>query len=466
MGNEKQGGSSAGSWLIGSLATLVFILFILIAHGLIQDRKKSVPFFTHSPRVDQVSAPLLEDSVTLAPVIPPLTTVHDTDGEEWAQWATEGYRDFERGHYSEAVAAYRRAVSLNPSEDIIRRNLAYALAQAANGHLQSKQFSQAREGFQQAILHEEHPAFKQGLGVALYHVGEEEGAVIAFEEAIRLDPKMVTSYIYLGQIYYRRDEMTKALERLERATQLEPLDAQLQAFYEKVKRGHALQSDFRKKGTPHFTILFEGDENEELTEVVREVLESAYHEIGGVLSTYPERPITVVLYSQTAFQESAHGPLSPPSWVGGLYDGKIHLPVGGGLHRVASLHGILYHEYTHALVHQIAKQKVPTWLNEGLAETFETNVTGRLHRFQPSDEIVPLESLHGSFMEFDKSKALLAYAESASAVGYLVDRYGYFRMRILLEQLETKPFPDAFEEAFLITYPAFQKEWQRTLGTP
>ena len=53
---------------------------------------------------------------------------------------------------------------------------------------------------------------------------------------------------------------------------------------------------------------------------------------------------------------------------------------------------------------------------------------------------------------------------TASAVAYLIERNGFYRVRTLLERLAAKPFPEAFEETFFISYSEFQKEWQASLG--
>jgi tetratricopeptide (TPR) repeat protein len=366
------------------------------------------------------------------------------------------------GRYTDAVADYKKAVSMKPGDKTLEHNLAYALGGVAHDYLKAKEYERARDRFSEALLHEDQGVFEQGMGVALHGLGNEDPAISAFERAVRLDPKLTTSYIYLGQIYYRRNEMAKALQRLEEAIRLDPRDERLLAFYQKVKQGYAVQSNFREEESAHFTLSFEGEKRERIAEEVRGILEEGYREVGEALSTYPERPISVILYSRKQFQEAAHG----PDWAGGIYDGKIHVPVGGEMDNNVALRGILYHEYTHALVQQIARQTIPTWLNEGLAETFEAQVTGRSHPFHPEGSFAPLSALRGSFLSLDGPAAATAYAESASAVGYLIDRYGFYRMHTLLEGLSRKPFPDAFEDAYLVSYDEFQKEWRASLEKP
>ena len=462
-------GETFGSWLVGGLAAVAVALIFLLARDLVRARHPPTPDYHVSPPLPAETSPphqtvplSFDQSSLLPPSSSPDRSSSGSSDAAWAPWAKRGYELTQAGRYTDAAKAYEKAVSMNPGDKTLQHNLAYVLGGVAHDYLKAKSFDLARDRFREAIRHEDRGWFEQGLGISLYELGDEELAITAFERAVRLDPKLATSYIYLGQIYYRRNEMARALQRLEEANRLDPHDERLSAFYQKVKQGYAVQSNFREHGTAHFTLLFEGEKSERIAEEVRGILEEGYREVGQVLSTYPERPISVILYSRKQFQEAAHG----PDWAGGIYDGKIHVPVGGEMDNPVALRGILYHEYTHALVQQIARQPVPTWLNEGLAETFEGRVTGLSHPFQPKGSFPPLSALHGSFLSLDGPAAAAAYAESASAVGYLIDRYGFYRMHNLLEALSTKSFPDAFEDAYLVSYAEFQKEWQAALEKP
>jgi len=132
--------------------------------------------------------------------------------------------------------------------------------------------------------------------------------------------------------------------------------------------------------------------------------------------------------------------------------------MGGHLEDETLLRRIIAHELTHAFVFELAKGRAPTWLNEGLAQFFE----GDAERIVPPETLVPLNALHGSFLALDRTAARRAYAESLSATAYLVDRYGLFRVRLLLAALGTnRPFADAFADVLLISYAEFESDWRR-----
>ena len=86
-----------------------------------------------------------------------------------------------------------------------------------------------------------------------------------------------------------------------------------------------MHSDFFESRGAHFTVLFEGPADAGLAARVIEILEAAYWRVSTALSIYPERTITVVLYTQEQFRDITRS----PQWAAAAYDGRIRLPVRG-----------------------------------------------------------------------------------------------------------------------------------------
>ena len=96
---------------------------------------------------------------------------------------------------------------------------------------------------------------------------------------------------------------------------------------------------------------------------IRDFLMEAYEKIGQQFGRYPTYPITVILYREHEFRMVNN----VPEFVAGIYDGKIRIPVNFSRYPLSTLKGILFHEYTHALIHDLAGASCPIWLNEGIA---------------------------------------------------------------------------------------------------
>jgi hypothetical protein len=248
---------------------------------------------------------------------------------------------------------------------------------------------------------------------------------------------------------------------------------------EKAEREQKTQTAFVHESTRHFTIKFEGAESRSLYKIVLDTLEEAYGEVGRALLFYPTEEILVFLYTDQQFFDVTRA----PAWSGGLFDGKIRIPTKGSETETDRLRTILFHEYVHAAIHQMTMQggrpaAVPTWLHEGVAQYFESsgarggrNVDGRLKPWVKqggTKGLVPLSQLHGSLMGVNHPDAVrLIYDESLSAVQFLVNRFGMWRLKMLLEDIGTKQnLDEAMQSALLVSYAQFQSKWEESLQRP
>jgi tetratricopeptide (TPR) repeat protein len=134
-----------------------------------------------------------------------------------------------------AVAAYRRALDLDPKLAEAHANLGAALH--AKGDVEG-----TVAAFRRAIALD--PKFAKAhynLGVALCAKGDVEGAVAAFRRALDLDPKLATAHIGLGSALMGKGDVEGAVAAFRRALALDPKDAPAH-----TKLGNALYA----KGDP------------------------------------------------------------------------------------------------------------------------------------------------------------------------------------------------------------------------
>ena len=143
-----------------------------------------------------------------------------------------------------------------------------------------------------------------------------------------------------------------------------------------------------------------------------EILEATYRRIGDALQFYPTQSVEVVLYTSQQFRDITRS----PSWAGGVYDGRIRVPVRGALEQPGDLERVLAHEYVHALVAGVASRGVPAWVDEGLAMVLEPSSLVGAQRIVASVRRRPrLSELHAGFGNLPDAQATIAYAESALA---------------------------------------------------
>jgi tetratricopeptide (TPR) repeat protein len=285
------------------------------------------------------------------------------------------------------------------------------------------------------------PSLHVGAGLAAYLLGKPTAAQQSLERALSLAPSFTTASLLLGDILYREGDAAGAVRVYEAALKYEPANATVKERLDKAQRESDLHGGFYQSQGAHFTVLFEGPADQQLATRALEILETAYWRVTTALSTFPERVIPVVLYTQEQFHDITRS----PQWAAGAYDGRIRIPMRGALSNERELERVLTHEFTHALVQGVAPRGVPTWLNEGLAVMFEPDGEGWTDlQLAASDTRLTLEQLGRGFGGLSTGDARIAYAQSAAVVRALLDQGGPAVVVAVLQDLARG---DAFDAA-------------------
>jgi tetratricopeptide (TPR) repeat protein len=345
------------------------------------------------------------------------------------------------------------------------QNTAQRFIKSGVEQMKSSDYQGARDSFEQAVRNNDSSSAAYiGLGIANYHLRNDTDAERALNRAAEINPREATAYQFLGELSYRKDDLDTAVKYWEKAVELNPSATALRARLERIKKEHQTEKDFNHDVTSHFLIKYEGRERIEIGRIVLRILEDAYGEVGRSLSYYPDREIQVILYSGQQFQDVTDA----PGWSGGIFDGKIRMPIGGIEQETPVLRRILYHEYTHAVVRAITA-RCPTWLNEGLAQYFEGRAIDyrqkdALKRIAQSGKLPSLASLEGSFTGLDSGQASFAYLFSLSSVSYMVDSFGMYRVKAVLEELARGADTNkALSTGMMLSYEELERGWKRSL---
>jgi len=305
-----------------------------------------------------------------------------------------------------------------------------------------------------------------GAGLAAHLLGRSEEARQHLVAALESDPTLTEASLLLGQILYGQGDLPGAILAHEQALVHAPEDPLLAGRLEAWRREAQLHDRFSQKYGDHFTVLFEGPQEEAVAKRAIELLESAYWRIGTALGAYPNGIVTVVLYTNEQFRDVTKS----PAWAAAAFDGRIRVPMRGALSNATELERVLAHEFTHALIHSLAPRGVPHWLSEGLAQVFEPGGNGPAAAERPRSSAadgaaIPLSQLETSFEGLDGHEARVAYVQSAQAARALIDRAGTIGVLNLLSLVgEGIPFAQAFERAMFVSYAEFQKTWNAAAG--
>ena len=194
--------------------------------------------------------------------------------------------------------------------------------------------------------------------------------------------------------------------------------------------------------------------------------------MGPLLGAGVEEPIRVTMYNNWPEMRVALPPASVVSRRELITEGQAHSPEGvlvvlGGASRAS---GIAAHEFTHILVHRAgegALGRVPSWLNEGLAE---------YGNFQPgqsydralayairTNNLLPITGMDSQ--PGTPEDVIIFYGQARSVVNFMIEEYGAEKMRELMATIKTgKNYRTAIPEVYGKTPLELENEWRDKLG--
>jgi len=358
--------------------------------------------------------------------------------------------------FDEAIDILKRESDSDPFNEDLKEQIAYVYRQKGWTLYNKDDMEDGFDAFRRASAYEpdKNADTCLGLGYGSFRMKNYDDALYYLYDAVYLDEKNPTGHEMIAQIYYSRGRIEDAIDEWKTVLELDPKNENARRLLDKAQKEYRVEGAFNKNETYYFTIKYEGGENSELGYKVLDILDKAYGEVGGDLGYYPNEPVTVILYTQQQFTDVTDA----PSWSGGIFDGNIRIPVGGEF-AMERLKTVLYHEYTHYVIMMVAGRKVPTWINEGIAQ-YEERWVHDLKYYEIDGKPIPLTELEGPFINMPPKLAMVAYVESLSAVSFFVDTFGMYDLSKLVKLLgEDATLDDAFRRSTGISYADFQNYW-------
>jgi len=234
-----------------------------------------------------------------------------------------------------------------------------------------------------------------------------------------------------------------------------------------LKQELPIESGFDQISQAYFDLRYEDEFEQPAGFDIRDALLQARREVGSDFAYWPKYKIVVLIYSSEHFRALRQ---ETPEWIGGLYDGKIRVPLPGKEFDVERVKGIFFHEYTHALIHDLTKDQCPQWFNEGLA-TYEETKSGsprldQLARAAAAQQLPAWDHLNEQFAwGLPVHQVELGYQQAYSVVRYLVERYGFWRVRRVLQALlDGTALEAALEQEYHLKLDRLETDWRAWLS--
>ena len=135
-----------------------------------------------------------------------------------------------RGRNDDALAAYRRALEIDPTERSARLQVAVTLRKAGKVDEAIAEYR---------TLLEQHPRYVKAwfnLGIALAAEARDEEAVAAYEQALAHDQAHFGARKNLGLLLLRRDRVDAAREHLMEVLEVRPADPEIRLALAEIAR--------------------------------------------------------------------------------------------------------------------------------------------------------------------------------------------------------------------------------------
>ena len=193
-------------------------------------------------------------------------------------------------------------------------------------------------------------------------------------------------------------------------------------------------------------------------EVLQAALKTAT-ELEMALGERPQRALVIVLLPRESYLRTT----GAQEWSGGLFDGRVRIPLERREHEADELRRTLKHEMVHWFVRTLAPG-CPTWLNEGLAQQHEARST-QAPPLRKADIKKPLRDAPKEWnLLQDRTEVELLYRHALGFTAWLLQQHGDGAVRTLFQSLrEQHSFEASFARAFGMAQDEAERTWLATL---
>ena len=384
--------------------------------------------------------------------------------ESFSELVKRGFEMLQNGRFEEAAESLGSALEIEPTSEPVRKGLARAYIELGVSLVRAGRMRQGRDFLEKAVTAlPESAEYHLMLAEVSFRGADTRAARGEIDRALELAPGGAAARELSGDIYDREGQLNLAVGEWETAAKT----GGSHALAGKIARGRremAAEAGMERESSRYFLIIYEREVPRELVKGFFRVLDQAFDSLHDRLGEYPRDVITVILYATSAFKSVTQA----PEWSGGLYDGKIRIPVGGltTVEEAAGLQAVLLHEMTHAFLYRMAPSGLPLWFNEGLATAIQGWDTGRVRAYFSGHPPAGLSSLD----DVDRTlrgrggDVTAAYAAARLAIGDIEEMRGFGAVRRIISGVGAGgTFAEVFRDEARVEVAEFEDRWRRGL---
>jgi tetratricopeptide (TPR) repeat protein len=283
--------------------------------------------------------------------------------------------------------------------------------------------------------------------------------------ALKTDPENWNAYTVLGMNLLRLGREKEGRAYLEQSFARDPFN-----FWTKnMLRVLEMLDGFITRRTEHFIVRMHPSDADTLWPYLNPLLEESWQTLTAKYAFVPRGPILVEVFQDHAdFAVRTSGLPDIGPIVGVCFGGVITLDSPAALKPPRSMNWqeIVWHEFTHVITLQMARNRLPRWLSEGISVYEEKNGRPEWGRRQDLElvkavqagRILAIKTLNEGFSKAESTEDLsFAYYQSSLVVEYIAERYGFQTLKDLIYQYRTpKDVEDIFMGVFHAPLASFE----------
>jgi len=334
------------------------------------------------------------------------------------------------------------------------RQLVLLLVHLGSEAYQRHDLDEALAQFREAtVLDGSDPRARFGLAATYLAQGQDVYARSTLERALVDHPDDADLLALVGDVYDAEERPEDALAAWEKSQRIRPSDA-VRARIEKLRREHQVDGAYQRSDAAHFTLKYDGERTgRDLEAQILDYLETEFTNLVVKFDHYPRQPIVVIVYPKRQFHEATRAESS----VGGLFDGKIRVPIAGLRQLNDEARAVLIHELGHAFIAGKSGGLAPRWLHEGLAQYLEGRVL-------PAATEASLAREFHALADTSSWGETFSYPSALSFVRFLIEREGFYRLVDILRSLgEGVSLEEATRQATRYTLRELRQAWGEDL---
>jgi tetratricopeptide (TPR) repeat protein len=364
------------------------------------------------------------------------------------------------GNYSLAIEQYKIAARLEPNSVIVHQKLGDAYVRKGLLDKAVVQYNRVGE------LWPDSPLSYLGLGIVHARMYDIEKAIYFFKKGLALKPKFAPLHFELAMVYHKADRLADAIDELEQTVELDSVNPQPKEILAKVRKEREAEEGYVKLESRYFILKYDPKQDRHFIEDVQKSINEAYQALRKDLSYQPDRKIIVKIYPDL---REFHLAATTPQWfrggVAATKDYKILLATPKRERNIEKLPEVIKHEMTHAFTNLMTYNNLPGWAQEGIAvyeaSQWDLKKKESLVVAIHNEELYGLEELEKPFTRFkDPRRINLAYAQSYTAIKFILERYGREKLLATFDQFARgKNFAETARDVLGMTLVEFEQEW-------